>query len=220
MITLSSCYTTTYFVKGEYQLKSTSANIETTIFQEGAGVYSDEYVTLRPVWNEFQIDLTIFNNSKSSIRVLWDNAAYIDNYGISHRVIHMNTKFVDKEKAQVPSVIPTGSRIEDVVVPVNAIKNVGGVWVPGPLVDNQYDTQARAEQELNKYKTNPRYSESMLLLPIEVEGKTIEYTITFIGGEFRVESESVYDAATTLTNLYIASGLVTAISLLLPLIAM
>lgn len=221
MTTLSSCYTTTYFIDGKYKLKEANSN-HTSLGINSNNTYSDEYVTLTPSASVSgsQIDLTIVNNHSSSIRILWDDAAFIDNEGSSHRIIHMGIKLVDKEKAQVPSVIPAGARLEDTIAPVDGLTFVDGHWSIALPNYNKFDNINAAENTLQLYKTNPYYTETKLLLPIEVDGKKIEYTLTFIGSEFNLQSLVEYDSEKTNDALYISSGVMLVVSALLPLLAL
>lgn len=210
-VVLTSCYTTTYYVEGKYQLADTNSNYETNNATMGNGMYSDEYITISPVVSDPKIDLTIVNNYKSSIRVLWDEAALIDGSGATHRVIHMGVKLVDKEKAQVPSVIPSGARIEDVVAPVDALEFVNGEWSITSFYDKSFATKEDAEDLLNRYESTPSYTSSKLLLPIEVEGKKIEYTFTFVGDNFELQSFETYDDAKSNLAIYGWSTIITTI---------
>lgn len=220
MTTLSSCYTTTYFIDGKYKLKEANAN-HNSLGVHSNNTYSDEYVTLCPSASVSgsQIDLTIINNHSSSIRILWDDAAFIDNEGSSHRIIHMGIKLIDKEKAQVPSVIPAGARLEDTIAPVDGLTLIDGNWSIALPNYNKFDNINAAENILQLYKTNPYYTETRLLLPIEVDGKKIEYTLTFVGSEFNIQSLVEYDTEKATNALYISSGVVLVVSTLLPLIA-
>ncbi len=189
MATLSSCHTTTYFIGGKYKLKEANSNHD-SLGVNANNTYSDEYVTLCPSASVSgsQIDLTIINCHSSSIRILWDDAAFIDNEGSSHRIIHMGIKLVDKEKAQVPSVIPVGARLEDTIAPVDGLTFVDGHWSIALPNYNKFDSINAAANTLHLYKTNPHYTETKLMLPIEVDGTKIEYTLTFIGSEFKILS--------------------------------
>lgn len=194
LITFSSCTTTRYYLESTNKLIDTSANIELNEVSLKGAIYSDEYVTIIPNAEDVSINLVIANNHNSSIRVLWDNAAYIDSRGNAHRIIHLGVKLVDKEKAQVPSVIPKGAQIEDLVVPADCVEWVDNSWKVSPLEYNEFSTMDMAEQELNMYINFPERSSSKLLLPIEINDKKVEYTLSFIGDNFKISSKEVTDS--------------------------
>ncbi len=213
MTTLSSCYTTTYFIDGKYRLKEANSN-NTSLGISSNNTYSDEYITLTPLASVAgsQIDLTIINNHSSSIRILWDDAAFIDNAGASHRIIHMGIKLIDKEKAQVPSVIPAGARLEDTIAPVEWLEYTNGNWSIALPSYNKFNSMDTAENTLQLYRTNPYYTETKLLLPIEIDGKKIEYTLTFVGSEFNIQSMVEYDNTGTLYTIYAIGGISTILT--------
>ena len=205
---LSSCSIQKYTVShidNNYQLKRASSTIDKVGIEINGESYEDKYVTISlqdvtPVG----IYLTLANNSDSTIRILWDEAAFVDVEGYSHRINHDNNsvsdmvfesstrhynsengptssrtegsaKVIDKERVQVPYVIPANARINTVVVPSDNATIV--------LYDNlgelEYSDEERALQHLTHYRESSENTAIKLLLPIEVDTKKVEYTITF-----------------------------------------
>lgn len=216
-MTLSSCFTTTYMVDGNYKLKDANANYGVGLINDGA--YFDEYVTLMPSVTDSKIDLVIINQHTSSIRVLWDNAAFIDGSGFAQRVIHTGVKLIDKDKAQVPSVIPAGSRITDVVVPVDGIEFTNGDWTYLPFIKRSFNDLESAENLLSLYNTTPAHSQITLLLPIEVDDRKIEYTMIFEGEKFQITSSETVDQAASMKAVYGWSIGASILTILLTLVA-
>lgn len=197
MITLSGCYTTTYFVECTHKIDEGYSNPRTDNEVVTELSYSDEYLTIIPYSENPRIELVLINNHTSSIHILWDEAAYTDVRGIAHRVIHNNTKFIDREKAQVASVIPAGAKIEDVIVPTECIAMIDGEWEIIPFESDEFLSLEDAEAELYAYQNNPGLSKCSLLLPIEIEGKKIEYTLNFTGEDFSINSIMYLDKEST-----------------------
>lgn len=212
-MTLSSCFTTTYMVDGTYKLKEANANYGIGIVDNGA--YSDEYVTLVPNVVESQIELMIINNHSSSIRVLWDSAAFIGGDGVAQRVIHTGVKLIDKDKAQVPSVIPAGSRINDIIVPVDGIEFVNGQWTYLPFIKRVFSNIESAESLLSVYNSTPLHTQMTVLLPIETDKGKIEYTMIFEGGNFNITSAEVVDNNSSMWATIGASVLIGVLAALL-----
>ena len=207
MTTLSSCYTTTYFINGKYQLEETRSTHAPSNINSNNNFYSDDFVTLIPEIVEYQIVLTIINNHNSTIRIPWDDAAYVDNQGSTHRVIHMGVKLVDKEKAQVPTIIPAGARLDDVVVPSDGIELVNGIWINRPLFNNEFSDEESAKNTLERYRTTPYYTKFHLLLPIEIDNKRIEYTLTFRGREFNIQSVEISNPNGSIKPVFAITGI-------------
>ncbi len=63
--------------------------------------------------------LNVENNTNSSIKVHWDESAFINTNNETLRIIHKGTKFSNKEKEQVPSIIIKGSKLSDVIIPAD-----------------------------------------------------------------------------------------------------
>jgi hypothetical protein len=203
MITLSGCYTTTYFVECIHKIDEGYSNPRTDNEVVTELSYSDEYLTIIPYSEYPRIELVLINNHTSSIHILWDEAAYTDVRGKAHRIIHNNTKFIDREKAQVASVIPAGAKIEDVIVPTECIAMIDGEWEIIPFESDEFLSLEDAEAELYAYQNNPGLSKCSLLLPIEIEGKKIEYTLNFTGKNFSINS--IMDLDKESTNAAIAA---------------
>ena len=61
------------------------------------------------------------NISNSTIKVVWDEAAYIDYNGETSKIMHKGIKYSEREASQPASVIIKGAKLEDVAIPT---KNV------------------------------------------------------------------------------------------------
>ena len=140
-----------------------------------------------------RINFTLTNKTDHSIKIVWDEAAFIDLDGQSGRVAHTGVKYVDRNASQPPSVIPGRTSLTDFVLPTDRVyyregyygryySSPGG-WEELPLVlpgsrqiasvDSTAVQTFRSEVEKNKGK---RFG---LLLPLEIEGVVSEYTFWF-----------------------------------------
>ena len=120
--------------------------------------------------------LQIKNESGNSVKVLWDDGALIDQDNVAHRIIHAGIKITDKEKAQVPSVIPDDSSIEDTIYASDYLKwnAAKGDWDYLPIVwDKTFTNQEAAASYIENM------SPVKVMIPIEKNGVLTEYMITF-----------------------------------------
>lgn len=185
-MTLSSCYKSFYVVDGKYQLTEMTSNYDKIESgQVSNGVYHDNLITIFTSVKGSNISLLIENNHNSSIRVLWDGAAFIDISGTAHRVVHSGVHWEDKSNQQVPSVIPSASNIKEMISPVD--------WIALPFGNKRFSVAENANKLLKQYSLNPRLTTVKLLLPIEVDDKTIEYTLVYVGTDFKVEQIQVQE---------------------------
>jgi len=82
-------------------------------------VFEDDSIRIAFTVIETQIQFSLQNKTQSPIEISWDQAAFIDFSGVSHRVIHTGTKLNDRDKPQAPTTIPPTARIEDIVCPAD-----------------------------------------------------------------------------------------------------
>lgn len=114
-----------------------------------------------------RVEFEIANKSESSIRVAWDEAAFIGVDGTTSPVIHKGIRFMEMHSPKAPSVIPKGQLLRDFAVPTNNVSFVkssygAGSWNVRKLLPD----------------TVPG-SKFALMLPLDADGETHEYTFWF-----------------------------------------
>jgi hypothetical protein len=72
--------------------------------------------------------LSVRNKSEHSIKLVWDEASYIDYDGDLTKVMHEGVKYIDRNSAQSPSVIPAKQRLADVVYPNDRVSYREGYY--------------------------------------------------------------------------------------------
>ena len=153
--------------------------------------------------------LQIKNGSGSSVKVFWDDGALIDQENVAHRIIHAGIKITDKEKEQVPSVIPDGSLIEDTIYASDCLKwNAGkGDWDYLPVVwDKTFNDELSAMEYINNM------APVKVMLPIERNGVITEYLITFKESGSHVNAKSHVGLSTgSIIAIGLAGALVTGL---------
>lgn len=83
---------------------------------------------------ESQIQFSLQNKTQSPIEINWDQSAFIDFSGQSHRVIHAGIKWNDREKSQAPTIVPPTARINDIVYPADYAEWSGSDWLHKPVL--------------------------------------------------------------------------------------
>lgn len=137
-----------------------------TIFaeeNETKNSYEDDFIKIiwLPALTEFSF--TLENKSDNSIKIIWDEAVYIDEDNSSRKVIHSGVKYIDGEKAQPPTVIAKKTKINDLVTPVDNFYYVSGGW--GNL--SLFSVQKSAGKTVK------------ILLPIQIQETINEYIFSF-----------------------------------------
>ena len=150
--------------------------------------YSYEDDMIRIVWypSTTQFDFTMHNKTDHSIKIIWDEAVYVNENGSSGRVIHTGVRFIDKNYPQPPSVIAKNTDIEDLIIPADNIKSESGPysgWIISPL----FPYKANTKKELGHLTEKYIGKEVKVLLPLEIQGIINEYIFEFEIEDFEVE---------------------------------
>jgi hypothetical protein len=148
-------------------------------------------VQVAALFNAVRVDVR--NKTDHSIKVVWDEASFIDLDGRLSRVMHIGVKYADRNASQPPSVIPAHQHLADDVFPTDrvffseAYGRTPAGWhngsllrpistvvtvqpgAPTPVVPDSFATAVRA-------RIGKRFG---ILIPLEVEGAKHEYTFWF-----------------------------------------
>jgi hypothetical protein len=156
-------------------------------------IFEDDLVKVLWLANGRSIFFSIQNKTDHSIKIPWDEAAYIDTNGSSHRVMHSGVKYTDRANPQAPSIIARKASIEDIVFPTDYVywkertPVFSACWEEKPLLANhdffegkyvqsQYSSFEAFEQEA---KSNVGKS-FQVLMPLQIEDVVNDYIFTFV----------------------------------------
>ena len=103
----------------------------------------------------------ITNKLDEPVKVKWENVAYIDSSGLSHRVVKTGTRFIERDRPIGDIIIPPAARIEEIILPTDAIY-FGNEW--------------RSEEVLDKLSNEDKVT---IFIPIEVKGQVRNYSFVF-----------------------------------------
>lgn len=166
-------------VESPIKTKERYAERKITKVDNTGNIFEDEVIKI--VWfpTSRQVSFFLTNKTDYSIKILWDEAAFVDERGNCHRVIHAGVKYIDRNNSQPPSVVVRKGFIEDSVVPTGIPANIYwayGDWHERPLFPTTASgvTAKKAKKKVEKY-----IGETMqVLLPIETEGIVNDYIFT------------------------------------------
>ena len=183
---LSSCFSfksTTYDIglanvdvpKNSKQQFSESMLKTTT--EDGVTKYSFEDDMIKVTWyiSSTQFNFTLRNKTTHSIKIPWDEVAYINPSGESMRCIHSGIKLIDRNSAQAPTIVAKNSSLTDLLVPADNIYYISGKyggWETKSLLGEYTSQEAANQSGLIGAKVS-------ILLPIMIENVTNEYTFQF-----------------------------------------
>ena len=147
-----------------------------TVTEEGIQryVFEDEMIKVLWIVSSSTLNFVLENKTDHSLKIIWDETAYVGVDSVSGRVMHSGVKYTDRNNSQPPSVIVRKGKISDMVVPVDNVYYASG-WHTLPLFPTAATTKVEAEEKAQIYVGK----NVQVLLPIEIEGVTNEYVFVF-----------------------------------------
>jgi hypothetical protein len=139
--------------------------------EAGEGVHALEDSSVRietgfPESNE-AIPIRILNKTSSTLRLLWNEAAFIDTDDEASRVMHVGIRFKERDWSMPASIIPPGSTHTDQITPINRVRYAEGRY-------GAWRTETSALLSQTNLQEGARIG---VLLPFEVDGQRMEYTV-------------------------------------------
>lgn len=157
--------------------------------------FQDDLVSAILVPSTTRIALRLQNKTDHSIRVVWNDAAFVDEDGKSSPIMHVGVKYTECSGSKAVSVVVQHAMLDDEAIPCAGVSFSSGwsvypiVWGgPIPLTDTATKFPAERQARVGKHVK--------LLLPLQVEDVTNDYLFEFVitgykVSEFRVGSYSI-----------------------------
>jgi len=127
--------------------------------------------------NTSRTNFTTTNKTDNSIKIIWDEAAFISTDGQPGRVAHEGVDYGDRDASQPPSVIPGGSSLTDFIRPISGVNYWSPLILPTQLWV-AYGESASVDAFASEARKN-KGKRFGLLLPLEIEGIVNDYTFWF-----------------------------------------
>lgn len=128
--------------------------------------FEDELIDIIIFGNSEQFIFKLTNKSQSSIKVVWDDAVFVDTSGSSSKIMHSGIKYSQREASQPASTIIRGASLEDLACPTSNVRysDILKEWV----TDSMYP----------KYPSK-EVKQVRLMLPIQIKDVVNEYVFIF-----------------------------------------
>jgi hypothetical protein len=139
--------------------------------------FEDQSIKIRFSLSEKQIGIVLQNKMHSPIKVDWNNISYVDTAGLAHGVIHTGVRFIERDRPQVPTVIPPAAMIDDAMIPSDHISYApgsGSGWNSRPLFPAITETDLYIGKSFRVF------------MPLEFDGAVNNYLFSF-----RIEREGI-----------------------------
>lgn len=176
-------------VKGPVDQKETTQEQHITTAEMEGFQYMFEDEMIRISWLPTPVELRFFmeNKTNHSLKILWNEAAYICDKGKTHQVMHAGVKYIDRNEPQLPTVLEGKRAVEDFVYPIDYVSYSSDGWIERPIMGAGWSVKplfpylksgGNPQEFLINAKRN--IGKTMkILLPIQSEDKTHYYTFTF-----------------------------------------
>lgn len=170
----------------------------TTLNKNYKFVFEDDLVKILWSAGSRELAFSLENKTDHSIKIPWDEAAYVDENGKSQRVIHSGVKYSERQSHQPPSVIVRKGSIEDIIQPTNKIYyregyygtyvSNPGSWEENPLLTDMLlqttynNTDEYSFVPLDEFKSLVESNVGktyQVLLPLQIEDVINDYIFTF-----------------------------------------
>ncbi len=128
--------------------------------------YIDDFIDILIFGNSEQFSFFLKNVSQNSLKLVWNEAAFVDFNGTTSKVMHVGTRYSEKDGEQPSTTIIKGANIEDVAVPTCKIRysDFTKIWMTDSMYPNTADTTP---------------GDLKLMLPIQVKEVINEYIFIF-----------------------------------------
>ena len=92
-----------------------------TVIEGGISKFSFQDETVRIKWlpSPYDIVFVLYNKTDGPVRIVWNEARFIDEKGASHRLIHSGTGYEDRNNSHPPTVVAARGTLEDFVHPAD-----------------------------------------------------------------------------------------------------
>lgn len=129
--------------------------------------YTDSHIEIIIFASSNQFNFSLKNISNSSLKIIWNEAVYVDYGGRTSKIMHAGVKYSEKDGDQPATIIIKGAKIDDIACPtVNvSYSDLLKQWVTASM--------------LPKTKQKSDLAPIRLMLPIQIKDVVNEYVFEF-----------------------------------------
>lgn len=149
----------------------------TSIKDEGVDKYSfsDSIINIVIYGTPEQFNFELKNVSPSSLKLIWNEAAFVGLDGSTSKIMHNGVKYSEREGDQPATTIIKGAKIDDLACPTANVYYDEGTRIGYSTYGNGWKTRSMLPKD---YK-GAEAGEIRLMLPIQVKDVVNEYTFVF-----------------------------------------
>lgn len=131
--------------------------------------FEDDLIRIIIFGTSTNFSFSLTNKSQNSIKLVWDDAAYVSYNGSTSKIMHSGIKYSQKEASQPSSTIIRGATLDDIACPIDNVRysDVIHEWI----TDSMYPPKPA--------KPNNDVKQIKLMLPIQIKDVVNEYVFIF-----------------------------------------
>lgn len=128
--------------------------------------YKDDIIEMIIYAMNDGFDFSIKNVSSSSIKIIWDEAVYVNSGGNTSKIMHKGVRYSEKDDSQTPTTIIKGAKLNDIAIPTSNVyySEADKEWKNGSILP---------------YDKIKKFGPVQLMLPIQVKDVVNEYIFEF-----------------------------------------
>jgi hypothetical protein len=157
----------------------------TTVTDTGVAKYSFEDELVRIVIYPYhdRVYFNLVNKTSNSLKIIWNDAAFVGLDGASEPVMHVGVKYTDCRGQKASSVVIQQGRVSDSAIPCSNVSFFSGAYTGGwyitPLIPTTHFPVTDTTSKLAEARASHVGQKIKFLLPIQVEDVTNDYLFTF-----------------------------------------
>lgn len=128
--------------------------------------YIDNVIDLIIFATNTKFSFELKNISPNSIKIIWDEAVFVDADGSTSKVMHVGTKYSERNSTQPPTTVIKNAKIEDVATPTDRVyySDTLKEWMSKSMMPQEPKLEGKQIQ---------------LMLPIQIKDVVNEYIFVF-----------------------------------------
>ena len=137
--------------------------------------YTDSIINIVIFGTKEKFNFVLKNISNHSLKIIWNEAAFVGLDGSTSKIMHVGTKYSERESDQPATVVIKGAKIDDVATPTVNVYYDEGYKIGYNTYGNGWKISSMLP---NEYKGKD-IGVIRLMLPIQVKDVVNEYTFVF-----------------------------------------
>jgi hypothetical protein len=140
--------------------------------------FEDNLVRVSALPIDDRIAFDIRNKTDNSIRLVWNDAAFVDVLGKSSPVMHQGMKYTDCSGSKPASIIVRRGSIEDAAIPCDHVSFSSSSWTVAPLIAFDHIAQVDSATRLSYHRDKWVGKTVSQVIPLQLEDVVNDYIVS------------------------------------------